>query len=86
MEVMTGLIILVGIFLFISFFKKSIRKVARYADDIVTTNISEGQAELIERSQEAYQEIIDSCGENYLTPEEMYRKIHHIRKKTPNQN
>lgn len=85
MEVMTGIIILVLVLAFMSFFKKSIRKVARYTEDIVTTNISEGQAELIERSQEAYQEIIDSCGEDYLTPSEMYNRIHHIRKRTPNQ-
>jgi len=82
MEAASGIIIVIGFLIFVMFFKKSIRRVARYTDDIVATNISEGQAELIERAQEAYEDIVASCGENYLTPQEMYDKIHHKRRRT----
>ena len=81
MEAASGIIIIIGFFAFLMFFKKSIRRVARYTDDIVATNISEGQSELIERAQEAYEDIIATCGEDYLTPQEMYDKIHHKRRR-----
>ena len=81
MEASMGILLILGFLVFVMFFKRSLRKVAKYADDVVTTNISEGMAELIERSQEAHEEIINQCGENYLTPSEMYDKIQHRRQK-----
>lgn len=66
----------------ISFFKKSINRVAKYTDQIIVTNISEGQQELISRSQEAYDAVIEAHGEDFMTPDEVYNKLHKKVKKT----
>lgn len=66
----------------VSFFKTSIRRVAKYTDQVVTTNIAEGQQELIERSMDAYQDVIDTCGEDFKTPDEIYNMLHKKKKRT----
>lgn len=68
-------IIIAGL-VFVSFFKTSIRKSAKYVDQVVTTNISEGQQELIERSMDAYQDVLDTCGSDFKTPDEVYNMLH----------
>lgn len=67
--------------LFVSiFFKSSIRKVSKHVESIVTTNIAESQVELTERAMEAYQDLIDECGEDFKTPEEIWKLMNKKRK------
>ena len=76
-------IVIAGL-VFVSFFKTSIRKSAKYVDQVVTTNIAEGQQELIERSMDAYQDVIDTCGQDFKTPDEVYNMLHKKKKRTAN--
>lgn len=79
MEMIVALVIFV---VFVMFFKRSIRRVARHVDTIVTVNIDESQTELVERAEDAYNELIETCGENFRTPEEIYDLMHHRSRKT----
>lgn len=74
-------IIIAGL-VFVAFFKQSIRKIAKYTDQIVVTNIAEGQQELIERSMDAYNEVIETCGPDFKTPDEIYNLLHKKQKRT----
>ena len=86
MEAFVGLILLIAAVSFIIFFKNGIKKSAKYAEDVINTNINENQYELVKRSSDAYQKIIDEFGEDFMTPEEIYNKINKkkIRKVIPN--
>ena len=79
MELVIALVVFV---VFVMFFKRSIRRVARHVDSIVTVNIDESQTELVERAQDAYNELIETCGEDFKTPEEIYDLMHHRSRKT----
>lgn len=68
---MESMIILVAGLVAVAFFKASIRKGAKYVEQVVDTNINEEQSELIERSMNAYDEVIAKCGEDFKTPEEV---------------
>lgn len=57
---------------FVAFFKSSIRQIAKHTEDIVTTNVNESKQELVERSMDAYQDLIRTCGQDFKTPREIY--------------
>ena len=63
----------------IIFYKGAIKKTGRYAEDVVTVNIAENQVDLVKRSEAAYNRLIAECGEDFITPQEMYDKM--MRKK-----
>ena len=86
MEAFVGLILLIAAVSFIIFFKNGIKKSAKYAEDVIDTNINENQYELIKRSSDAYNKIVEEFGEDFLTPEEIYIRINKkkIRKTIPN--
>ena len=86
MEAFVGLILLIAAVSFIIFFKNGIKKSAKYAEDVIDTNINENQYELIKRSSDAYNKIVEEFGEDFLTPEEIYNRINKkkIRKTIPN--
>ena len=75
MEFFIGLILLVASVSLIIFFKSTIKKSALYVDSVVSTNISESQKDLIVRSQNAYNSLIEEVGEDFKTPEEIYNQI-----------
>ena len=79
MELIVALVVFL---VFVMFFKRSIRRVAKHVDTIVTVNIDESQTELIERGEDAYNELIETCGENFRTPEEIYDLMHHRTRRT----
>ena len=86
MEAFVGLILLIAAISFIIFFKNGIKKSAKYAEDVIDTNINENQYDLIKRSSDAYNKIVEEFGEDFLTPEEIYNRINKkkIRKTIPN--
>ena len=75
MEAFIGLILLVAAIAAMIFFKNVIKKSARYTEDVIDTNINENQYELIKRSTNAYNRIVEEFGEDFMTPEEIYNKI-----------
>lgn len=75
MEAFIGLILLVAAIAAMIFFKNVIKKSAKYTEDVVNTNISEAQYDLVKRSNAAYEKIINEFGEDFMTPEEIYNKI-----------
>ena len=54
-------------------FRPSLKKINKALENEITVEIAEGNAELYQRAQEAYQELIDTCGEDFKTPEQIYR-------------
>lgn len=86
MEAFVGLILLIAAISFIIFFKNGIKKSAKYAEDVIDTNINENQYDLIKRSTDAYNKIIEEFGEDFKTPEEIYNLINKkkIKKIIPN--
>lgn len=82
MELFSGVIIFIAFIAFLIFFKGVIKKTAAHSENIVTTMIDESTVELTKRSMEAYQELIDEFGEDFLTPQEVYNKMHKKSKKS----
>ena len=78
MESLIGLILLVAI---IIFYKGAIKKTGQYTEDVVTVNIAEAQTNLVKRSEAAYDRLIEECGEDFMTPQEVYNKMMKIKKK-----
>ena len=76
MEFFSGVIILIAFVAFMIFFKGVIKKTANHSENMVTTMIDESTVELTKRSMEAYQELLDEFGEDFLTPQEVYNKMH----------
>ena len=81
MEAFIGLILVIAIITFIFFFKGMIKKSGSYAEDVVTVNIAESQIDLIKRSMDALNEIEAQFGEDFMTPQQVYDKIQHRKKK-----
>ena len=81
MEFFSGVIILIAFIAALIFFKGVIKKTAAHSENIVTTIIDESTIELTKRSMEAYQELLDEFGEDFLTPQEVYNKMHKKGKK-----
>ena len=75
-------LILVLVLLYI--FKKPVKTVTGYINDNLHAEVNEGQVDLIQRSMNAYQEVIDTCGENFLTPREVHDLLHKREKKSKN--
>lgn len=86
MESFVGLVIVIAVIAALIFFKGIIKKAARYGEDVINTNISEASIELIQRSQEAYNTILEEFGEDFKTPEELYKLIHRQGRKRSNNN
>lgn len=82
MEFFSGVIILIAFVAFMIFFKGVIKKTAAHSENMVTTMIDESTVELTKRSMEAYQELIDEFGEDFMTPQEIYNKMHKKGKKS----
>lgn len=82
MEFFSGVIILIAFIAALIFFKGVIKKTAAHSENIVTTMIDESTIELTKRSMEAYQELLDEFGEDFLTPQEVYNKMHKKGKKS----
>lgn len=76
MEFFSGVIILIAFVAFMIFFKGVIKKTAAHSENMVTTMIDESTVELTKRSMEAYQELLDEFGEDFMTPQEIYNKMH----------
>ena len=81
MESFIGLILLVSVIAAIIFYKGAIKKTGQYIEDVVTVNISESQTDLVKRSEAAYNRLIEECGEDFMTPQEMYDKMMKVKKK-----
>ena len=82
MEFFSGIILLIAFIAGMIFFKGVIKKTAAHSENVITTMIDESTVELTKRSMDAYQELIDEFGEDFLTPEEIYNKMHKRGKKS----
>ena len=80
MEAFIGLIMVIATVAFIIFFKGMLKRSGKYAEDVVTTNIAESQVDLIKRSEAAYSRLIEECGEDFMTAQEVYDKMMKIKK------
>ena len=80
MEAFVGLIMVIATVAFIIFFKGMLKRSGKYAEDVVTTNIAESQVDLIKRSEAAYSRLIEECGEDFMTAQEVYDKMMKIKK------
>ena len=81
MEAFVGLIMVIAAIAFLFFFKGMIKRSGRYAEDVVTANITEAQTDLVKRSEAAYNRLIEECGEDFMTPQEVYNKMMKVKKK-----
>ena len=81
MESFIGLILLVAAVATIIFYKGAIKKTGQYTEDVVTVNIAEAQTDLVKRSEAAYNRLIEECGEDFMTAQEVYDKMMKIKKK-----
>lgn len=82
MEFFSGIILLITFIAGMIFFKGVIKKTAAHSENVITTMIDESTVELTKRSMDAYQELLDEFGEDFLTPEEIYNKMHKKGKKS----
>lgn len=82
MEFFSGVIVLIAFIAGMIFFKGVIKKTAAHSENVVTTMIDESTVELTKRSMAAYQELLDEFGEDFLTPEEIYNRMHKRNKKS----
>lgn len=82
MEFFSGIILLIAFIAGMIFFKGVIKKTAAHSENVITTMIDESTVELTKRSMEAYQELLDEFGEDFMTPEEIYNKMHKKGKKS----
>ena len=81
MESFIGLIMVIATIATIIFYKGAIKKTGQYTEDIVTVNIAEAQTNLVKRSEAAYYRLIEECGEDFMTPQEVYNKMMKVKKK-----
>ena len=81
MESFIGLILLIAAIATIIFYKGAIKKTGQYTEDVVTVNITEAQTDLVKRSEAAYDRLIEECGEDFMTPQEVYNKMMKVKKK-----
>lgn len=75
MEFFAGLILVIVAIASLIFFKGTIKKSASYVENAVGTNINEANVDFTKRSMEAYQDLIDECGEDFMTPDEVFNKM-----------
>ena len=75
METAMAILTVIGCIVAIIYLKPSLRILGSHAKDIVVTNVNEDKKELIQRSEDAYKEIIETCGEDFKTPEEIYNLV-----------
>jgi len=73
MEILGAILVLI-IVLYV--FRRPVKRMTRHADTYVATWVDEDSVELTERSMKAYERLIETCGEDYMTPREIYDKIH----------
>ena len=76
MELITVALIVVGAIIFLNVFRKSMKQTSKYVEDVVSVNIAEAQVELIERAMEAKSELIEVCGENFESVDEVLNFMH----------
>ena len=82
MESFIGLIMVIAAVATIIFYKGAIKKTGQYTEDVVTVNIAEAQTNLVKRSEAAYNRLIEECGEDFMTPQEVYNKMMKVKKKS----
>ena len=56
-------------------FRSSLRKINKAVEENITVEVLEGRTELYQRSQEAYNELVDTLGKDFHTPEEIYNAM-----------
>ena len=78
---MESFIFLVVVVATIIFYKGTIKKTGQYTEDVVTVNIAEAQTDLVKRSKAAYDQLIEECGEDFMTAQEVYDKMMKVKKK-----
>lgn len=83
MEAFVGLIMVIAAIAFLFFFKGMIKRSGKYAEDVVTTNITESQVDLIRRSLDAFAELEAEFGDDFMTPDEIYNKMQKRKKRVP---
>ena len=81
-----GITSLVAIILAIFFFKSSIRQIAKHTENVITTEVNEATVELIERNQEALDELYDRCGTDFKSVREVYSIMNKRGKANKKQN
>lgn len=74
---------IIVLLILVAFFKKPIKRISAHTTDIITVNIQEDKVELYERAKIAKDTLIERCGENYQTIEEIYNET---TKRTPKKN
>lgn len=75
MENFIGICLVIGLVALLIFFKGTLRKIAKHTEEVVIVNINEDKAELYKRSQDAWKELVNECGEDFETPLEIYNKM-----------
>lgn len=83
---MESVVIIVAMVIAVAFFKSTIRKGTQYINEVVDANIAEEQADLIERSMTAYDEVIDRCGQDFKTPSEVLAMLRKKNRRNRNQS
>ena len=73
MEIIGGILVLI-IILYV--FRRPVKRMTRHVDTYAATWTAEDSIELTERAMNAYEKLIETCGENYMTPREVYDKVH----------
>ena len=76
-EGLIGLLIILAVLIF----KSTVKKVAKHVEETVTAEIMEDRVEIYEASNRAYEDLIATCGEDFKTPEELYRMMNKQRKR-----
>lgn len=82
MDSYVGIILIICVIASFIFFKPMFKKMGMHGDDIVTTRINEQNHKLIKRSQIAFEKLIEECGEDFETPQEIYNKVRKIKEVT----
>lgn len=80
MEFFTGILMMITAIAALIFFKGTLKKIGSHSENIVTTVINESNVDLTRRSMEAYQELVEEYGENFMTPQEIYNKMNKKKK------
>lgn len=68
-------IIIFALIFVVMFFKSSIKRVSKHTENVIITEINESQQDLIRRSTEAYNSIVEEFGEDFETPSQIFDKL-----------
>ena len=68
--------IIIGVVALMLFFRRTTKKIDTLIENEITTEINENQVELTRRSMDALKELVNECGEDFMTPDEVYKIMH----------